>query len=398
MYTKGTNASRRPRAAVIVQVAVALTVLFGFAALTVDVGMMYNTRADLQVAADAAALAGTMHFISDTGQIIRMGNYDGDPATTTYSEVATAASGIANENYAYGGVRLSLEGADIVPGWFDFNNPTAPLQTGVPVSQYNAARVTVRRSEGTDNGPLDLLFAHVFGNDTANIAASAIAAYDDRFAAFVPQGDRTPLTPFVIQEDIFEHLVVNGPDNYGYDDDLGEIEYNGDGLSEISIYPYKQSGDGDGVGAGNFGLLNVGSGNHGTTEVADQILNGITPEDLELETGSSELTFYEDDGSPVTYEITGNPGMRTSLENEVEERIGDIIGFFLFSSLAGNGSNTTYTITGLRFGRVLDVELNGNPDNRMIVVQPATYASPEIATHGNAPGSGGLVGNLQLVR
>ena len=50
--------SGRARAVVAVQVMVLLVVMLGFAALTVDVGMMYNTRADLQRAADASAMAG----------------------------------------------------------------------------------------------------------------------------------------------------------------------------------------------------------------------------------------------------------------------------------------------------------------------------------------------------
>ena len=45
------------RGAAVVQVAVFLTTLIGFAALAIDVGLLYNERADLQKTADAAALA-----------------------------------------------------------------------------------------------------------------------------------------------------------------------------------------------------------------------------------------------------------------------------------------------------------------------------------------------------
>ena len=49
--------NQKRRAVVVVQVAVIMGVLIGAAAFSVDVGVMYNTRGDLQRAADAAALA-----------------------------------------------------------------------------------------------------------------------------------------------------------------------------------------------------------------------------------------------------------------------------------------------------------------------------------------------------
>ena len=57
---------RRPRrtrrGAVAAQVAVSLVVLLGFTALTVDVGHLYNARAELQRTADAAALAAVLEL------------------------------------------------------------------------------------------------------------------------------------------------------------------------------------------------------------------------------------------------------------------------------------------------------------------------------------------------
>ena len=53
----GPTRNSRRRGVVAVLVAVILVTLLGFAALTVDVGAMYNARAELQRSADAAALA-----------------------------------------------------------------------------------------------------------------------------------------------------------------------------------------------------------------------------------------------------------------------------------------------------------------------------------------------------
>ena len=49
---------RNDRGATIVLVALMLAALLGIAALAIDVGMLYNARAEAQRAADAAALAG----------------------------------------------------------------------------------------------------------------------------------------------------------------------------------------------------------------------------------------------------------------------------------------------------------------------------------------------------
>ena len=52
------------RGAVIVLVAVALAVLIGVAALSVDGGHLYQSRRKLQTAADAAAEAGAIELFS----------------------------------------------------------------------------------------------------------------------------------------------------------------------------------------------------------------------------------------------------------------------------------------------------------------------------------------------
>ena len=69
-------------------------VLLGFGALTIDVGVMYNVRADLQRSADAAALAGAAAYTSDKMLQIRQGG-DGNPgaARCDRAHVVTAPAG-----------------------------------------------------------------------------------------------------------------------------------------------------------------------------------------------------------------------------------------------------------------------------------------------------------------
>ena len=53
---------------------VLITIMLGFAALTVDIGVAYNARADLQIATDSAALAAASAYASDPMMEVRMGS------------------------------------------------------------------------------------------------------------------------------------------------------------------------------------------------------------------------------------------------------------------------------------------------------------------------------------
>ena len=99
--------------------AIILVVMFGFVALSVDVGYMTMTKSQLQNAADAAAMAGVRELPQGA------------------NAVRLAAKSIALENQAAGGP-VSLVDADIVIGEFDFAAKTfTPTGAGA-----NAVKVT----------------------------------------------------------------------------------------------------------------------------------------------------------------------------------------------------------------------------------------------------------------
>lgn len=388
---------RRKRAAVIVQVVVALVMVIGFGALVIDVGMMYNTRADLQHAADAAALAGAAFYTTNDAIAVRMGAQN-DPSAFITMETRSLSQPISYQHTAYGQVPIVLEDGDVAPGFFDFDDPTAPVSFGASPLTFNAVEVVVKRTSGSQNDALDLLFANIWGNSEANITATAVAGFDDRFAAFEPPGENTGLTPFVIHRQTYEDLLFTGRDDYTWDEGLEEVRPFGDGIREIHLYPYKEAGDGDGVGAGNFGVLNIGVPNQGLPSASTQILNGVTTEELESEVGTSELTFVNEGGEATAYDMTGNPGLMVGVEPDIEARVGDVIGFFLYDILVEDGSNSVYTITTLRWGRVVGVKLVGNPNDRHVAIQPVVYSGNDIRVEPTAQSSSGMVGVLMLLR
>ena len=110
------------------------------------------------------------------------------------------------------------------------------------------------------------------------------------------------------------------------------------------------------------------------------------------------MTFYDDGGNPVTYEITGSPGLDGGLAASIESLEGQVIGFFLHNGVILSGANAIYTITQIRFGRVMDLKLTGPPDQRGFYVQPVTYDGAGVSIDVNAPSTNGLIGKVVLFK
>ena len=169
---------REERGAVAILMTLMVPVLVGFMTLAVDATYAYTTHNQLQIAADAAALAGVQ----------RVGSYTGTSSTPCTSNPAQASQGstvctpaqtLAQDNRPHGaGNTTILQTKDIVVGVW--NGSFTPLATGaVP----NAVKVTTSMTAANSN-PLSLFFTSMLGiiantADFKNISltATAIAAY-----------------------------------------------------------------------------------------------------------------------------------------------------------------------------------------------------------------------------
>lgn len=144
----------RSPALVVVQVMVLLTVIFGFAALSIDLGLIYLSTAEMQVAVDAGALSG---------------------ATSLSAGNATAADearAYAARHYVDAQAMVTGPGTvvDVVIGnWEGLSRTFNPL-TGTESVAPNAVRVMGERN------PLDLLFAPVLGVMSTYVTKHAVAA------------------------------------------------------------------------------------------------------------------------------------------------------------------------------------------------------------------------------
>jgi len=382
---------------VAVQVGVVLIVLIGFAALTVDVGTLYNTRADLQRTADAAALAGASAYITDEMMQVRMGTEDASLLDYVTGLATTRVTNFASINPTFGQTSTSVDFGDIVTGWINVHSGTEPIVPNPAAADYNAVYVMVRREAGEGNGPVTLFFSPIFGKMFGESTASAVAVFDDRVSGFTPgiPGDAN-LLPFTIREEAYFRERAEGGDQYSWNGN--SVDSSPDGIREVRLYPYPLSGSEYYEGDGNFGTLNIGTGNQGVDAETVQILNGVTQEDVEMEIGTPTPTFYSDTGEPITYEITGSPGLEAALKDTIRLVVGDIVGFFLHSDVVLSGSNAIYTITEIRFGRVMDIRLTGAPHQRGFFVQPVSYNGGGVHIDPDAPSTNGEVGRLVLAR
>ena len=388
--------SSRPaqrRGLVVAHVVIGAVMFAGVAALAVDVGLLYAVRGDLQNAADAAALAGVSAYFSDAGLA------QDTHRLASIVETRTQEYAACNKSFRSGPIHIDV--ADISLAAYDFADRTQSFSVAGS-ERFNAVQATTRRSKDSPNGAVAFIFASILGMKEGAVTASATAAMDDRFAGYQYEANRGPaLLPFTVHIDIYEDLSANGPDAYAYDD--GPLQA-GDGISEVKLFPWKESGGGSSSttstdnsdGAGNFGVLDFGSG--GASAVGDQIRNGISTADLQAAIGTTDVTYVTDYGEPTTYAMSGQTGAMSSMGDDLEARVGDVIGFFVHDQVTDPGTNASFRNIGIRFGRIMHVDLSGSVSERALVIQPTAYSSDAVSISPNARPTGGQVGRVVLVR
>lgn len=378
------NQSCRRRGIILVHIVAGTFVFVGVGALAVDIGLLCAVRTELQNIADAAALSGASGYFSDAS----LARAD----STLEGIVASRAQETSLLNRSIGSGPTEVGPADIVLGTFDFQQPKAPLDT-TGLNRFNAVQVTTRRSADSANGAILFYFAIVLGMSTGHAQASAIAAMDDRVSGFnLALNDGADLLPFTLHIDLYDDMCANGSDAYQF---TGSPVAGSDGIPEVIVFPWKESGDGP-IGSGNFGVLNFDGG--GAAAVAWQIQNGLTPAQLQAGAGTSNLVYVDDVGNPVTYELNGKTGAMSSMKDDLNARLGDVVGFFVHDQVTGTGENAMFRNVGIRFGRIMNVQLTGAQADRDLTLQPVTYTNRSISVSPYGRSTQGQVGRLTLVR
>ena len=346
-----------------------MVLLVGMAAFAIDIGYLAVARTELQRTADAAAMAACWELADE--RLLQ-----GEPhSTKALADCRRIALEYALENPVCGSPPTvdpnygnAVEG-EVVIGYLA--NPTD--RSGVmqfdDITKYNAVTVRVRRN-GVTNPMVPLFFARLFGIHSGSVQAEATAALHKNISGFQERSDGGNLNilPIALEEQTWDNLVAINEagqadetnDKWTWDVENEEVCEGGDGLAELWLYP------GDIESSGNWGTVDIGGQDNSTAVIVRQILEGITPEDLEHHGGSLE---FDENGE---LDLNGDTGLSVGLKDELAQIIGEPRVIPIFSRINGSpGNNLHYTIVRFVGIRIMEVFLTGNPNNKRLVIQPA---------------------------
>jgi Flp pilus assembly protein TadG len=353
------NRSRfaRRRGSVLGLTAVLMIVLIAFLAMAIDIGYLYTMRAELQRAADSAAIAATWELIDKNG---KSGTETADSLTTSAQSKAVQFAALNKVGNAAPG----LAGSDVVVGYMsDPSDPTCPLIATPSGLLPNAVQVRVQRT-GDQNGQVPLFFARAIGASQQSLTAQGTAAFVNTFSGFKAPADGSNLNilPFALDLDTWNSLSASGTDSWSYDSGTGTVTAGGDGVKEVNLYP-----QGTGM-PGNRGTVDLGSSNNSTADIARQIRSGISASDLSYLGGSIQFN-----SSGELY-LNGDTGISAGVKDDLVSVIGKPNIIPIFNKVVGPGNNATYTIVKFVGVRVMDVKLTGSMASKAVMIQPCNVA------------------------
>lgn len=145
------------RGYVMVLTAIALVILLGMAAVSIDVGLLVAVRQSAQDVADAAALAGA--------SVLRTGMEE--------AAARQVAADTASANLIMGRPVVVDPASDIEVGAWDAG--AQQIVEWSPTFDTLAVRATVHYTEGSPNGAVPMYFAHYLGHGDATVEANAVA-------------------------------------------------------------------------------------------------------------------------------------------------------------------------------------------------------------------------------
>ena len=172
--------------ATVIFVAFAAVVLFGMAALAVDLGYLYMVRGELQNAADSGALAGAQVLYNNSGTSVNPSAIDiaHQYATSHLSERVTVT---AEDDPVTTDVDESIK----IGHWSFATHTFSPIEPPYPAPPnlwdvttaeldadpqfVNAVRVITRRKRDASGQVPDNFFAKVLGAARSEVKASAVA-------------------------------------------------------------------------------------------------------------------------------------------------------------------------------------------------------------------------------
>ncbi len=307
------------RGAILILTALLALPLLGMVAFAVDYGYLLKVRCDLQRSADCTALAGVQSLTPDPSGFQDL------------AAVRAAVRDYATRNFDSS---FNVLDSDIQIGRYDpagiYANVTL-LNTGI----FDTVRVTLRR-DSQANSPVSLFFSRVIGTSSADVVATGTAALQKgRFL-----GPGANVLPFAVPK--LEWDATNTGDTW-------------------TIYGDGQMTDGSGnTVPGNWGTLDIGSQSNSTSDLGDQIVNGLDQTDLDalLQDGRIPSDLYIDAQDPTW--LQADTGISIGLRQYVQQVHGENRIIPLYEAVVGeNGNNLEFRITGWGVVKVIDSQWHG---------------------------------------
>jgi hypothetical protein len=357
--------------------------LFSFLACSVDTGYLSQSRAEIRRAADASAMAGCWELYEHME--------GGAEAATAHPDVRQACGAMValnpiNRHSPH--IDTSETTEDVTIGFM--NDLKSGIITQDSSNPYYAVRVNVTKSH-EKNGEVPFFFGKIFGQSGREMQADATAVMARQIKGFAtpPAGrGRIDLLPFALDLNTWQALLNNNADdNYRYDPVTGTVSTGTDNIREVNLYP-------QGTGSpGNRGTVDIGGANNSTNDIARQIVDGISAEDL-VALGKPLVL----DGNGIL-DLNGDTGISAGVKDELESIIGEKRIIPIFSSVTGNGNNANYRIVKWVGVRILDVKLTGKMSGKKLIVQPAPMlTSFGVTASAGAQSSDFLLSSVVLAR
>jgi Flp pilus assembly protein TadG len=361
---------------------VCVSAMFGFVALGVDIGRLYTTKAELQRAADAAALAAAWELLNEDRMNFEL--QEGVFAATRQEAADTAAA-----NHVHNAAPVVDLYEDVIIGRLnDFPNLDEPMSFDDPTI-WNAVAVTVQRT-AVRNGSIALPFGRLLGILSTELTADATAAFDDGIVGFEVSEStgNAELLPFTLKTESWADVMSSPRDEYSYDPETGEVSGGSDGIPELNIFP---GGGTWQLPPGNFGTVDIGSPDNSAADVARQILHGVNAEDLSYFGGCLMI------GDVGYVDLNGDTGISAGFKDELEAVKGQPRAIPLFSSVWDPGENATFRIVSFAGIRIMHVRLTGATQRKELIVQPA-FVVDDSAISSESGSSYYVYRPVQLVR
>lgn len=355
---------RQRRGSIVVLSAFLMIVMVAFLAFTIDLGYLVNTNTELQRTADSAAIAAAWSLIDEA-------SLTGDTsATTAISNARSNAVSYCAMNSVCGDAPTvdpnssnHVDG-DVVIGYLPAGDYNA-VMTFPSSDRYNAVQVLVRRTE-SQNGLVPHFFARVLGHDGIEASANATAAIGHEIGGFrIPEdGSNLGMLPFSLDEDTWNDMLAGGgDDNWSWNDVTETISSGSDSIREVNLFP-------QGTGSpGNRGTVDIGGNSNSTADIARQILDGVTPEDLDYHGGTLELDEFGE------LFLNGDTGISAGVKDELVAIIGEPKVIPIFREVNGPGDNAQYKIVKFVGVRILEVNLTGAATTKRVIIQPANITA-----------------------